>query len=185
MSVPYTLKQSKKAKNLRIIINRNAEVSVVMPKGLDIKIVEGFLAKKSAWIQSKIALFQKNKQLMSPPPLPTGFSRTDYHSCVARARKLVKDRLAELNSVYQFDFERVSIKQQSTLWGSCSAKKNLNFNYKIVLLPPHLADYIIVHELCHLKELNHSKQFWQLVEQVCPNHRAMRRELRQYELASL
>lgn len=179
-----TIKQSNKARNLRITINRNAEVCVVIPKGLHMSIVEDFLAKKADWIQSKIDFFQKKKESSPPPPpLPTGFSRTDYHSCVARARKLVKDRLAELNSVYQFDFERVSIKQQSTLWGSCSAKKNLNFNYKIVLLPPHLADYIIVHELCHLKELNHGKKFWQLVEQVCPNHRAMRRELRQYELA--
>jgi hypothetical protein len=63
-------------------------------------------------------------------------------------------------------------------WGSCSKKGNLNFNYKIALLPQRHSDYVIVHELCHLREFNHSKKFWDLVEQAVPNHRALRTELK-------
>ncbi len=178
--IPYTLKKNAKAKYLRIVINRDATVSVVAPTRVSMKEIEQFIADKTLWIQKHVRAFQKKKEAVTPV-LPVGFSRTDYHSCVARARKLVKDRLAHFNAIYQCHFARVSIKKQSTVWGSCSAKKNLNFNYKIVLLPPHLADYIIVHELCHLKEMNHGKQFWLLVAKTIPEHKQYRKELVAYE----
>lgn len=94
------------------------------------------------------------------------------------ARALVHARLAVFNTHYGFVYKRVAIKNQKTCWGSCSAHGNLNFNYKIMFLPAHLADYIIIHELCHLAELNHSPQFWKRVEELCPEYRACRRELR-------
>ncbi|NBS67881.1 M48 family peptidase [bacterium] len=68
-----------------------------------------------------------------------------------------------------------------TRWGSCSKRGNLNFNYRILFLPPHLADYLIVHELCHLKEFNHSPRFWALVAQGCPNYHACKKELRAWQ----
>ncbi len=94
------------------------------------------------------------------------------------ARALVHARLAHFNEHYGFVYKRVSIKNQKTCWGSCSAQGNLNFNYKLLFLPAHLSDYVIVHELCHLAELNHSKQFWERVAEMCPEYRARRRELR-------
>jgi len=72
----------------------------------------------------------------------------------------------------------VKIRDQSSRWGSCSWKGNLNFSYKLVLLPEHLADYVVVHELCHLREMNHSPRFWALVSQTVPDYRAKRRELK-------
>lgn len=94
------------------------------------------------------------------------------------ARRFVHVRISQLNAVYNFSFNRIAIRNQRTRWGSCSKQKNLNFNYRVALLPPHLADYIIVHELCHLQELNHSPDFWALVSRAVPNHRELRRELR-------
>ncbi len=99
------------------------------------------------------------------------------HKEVARAH--VHARLAELNEHYHFTYKRVAIKNQKSCWGSCSAHGNLNFNYKIAFLPAHLADYVIIHELCHLAQLNHSPQFWALVATTCPEYRACRRELKQ------
>jgi predicted metal-dependent hydrolase len=95
------------------------------------------------------------------------------------ARALVHERLEYFNQFYHFIYNDVRIKSHVTRWGSCSSKGNLNFNYKIALLPPELADYIIVHELCHLGEFNHSQKFWDLVGQQIPNYLELRAKLKQ------
>ncbi|QQR50316.1 M48 family metallopeptidase [Candidatus Nomurabacteria bacterium] len=88
-------------------------------------------------------------------------------------------KIGELNTHYGYKVGRVSIRNTKSRWGSCSKQGNLNFNYKILFLPPHIADYIIVHELCHIKEFNHSANFWNLVAELVPNHSAIRKELKQ------
>lgn len=74
---------------------------------------------------------------------------------------------------------RIAIRNQRSRWGSCSKKGNLNFNYKLAFLPPEVRDYVIVHEICHIKEFNHGRGFWDLVAETVPEHRAMRRKLRE------
>lgn len=98
-----------------------------------------------------------------------------------RARELVLARLEYFNHHYALSWNRVAIRNQRRCWGSCSANKNLNFNYKILFLPPHLADYIIVHELCHLTHLHHGKAFWDLVAEQIPDYRTALLELRQID----
>jgi predicted metal-dependent hydrolase len=98
------------------------------------------------------------------------------------ARKLVHERLAFYNTFYGYTIGRITIRDQKRRWGSCSSKGNLNFNYKIVFLPPELADYIIIHELCHLKEFNHSPRFWALVEKQCPDYKIKRDRLHKVHL---
>ena len=87
-------------------------------------------------------------------------------------------RLAYFNEFYQFRVKRVAIKNSRSRWGSCSQLGNLNFNYKLALLPPALADYVVVHELCHLKHFNHSEAFWAEVARAIPHHRVLRAKLR-------
>jgi len=87
-------------------------------------------------------------------------------------------RIEYYNRHYNFTFNRVAIRNQRRCWGSCSSLKNLNFNYKILLLPDHLQDYIVVHELCHLAELNHGQQFWDLVAQQIPDYKIAIAQLR-------
>ena len=94
------------------------------------------------------------------------------------ARELVLARLAHYNQHYNFEWKRVAIRNQRRCWGSCSELGNLNFNYKILFLPESIRDYIIVHELCHLKELNHGPQFWALVEEQVPEYKNIVKELR-------
>lgn len=94
------------------------------------------------------------------------------------ARALVHARLEVLNVQYGFTYNRVAIRDQRSRWGSCSQRQNLNFNYRLIFLPQHLVDYIIVHELCHLQEFNHGPGFWGLVATVVPDHVECRRELR-------
>jgi len=95
------------------------------------------------------------------------------------ARYLVKSRLAWFNQFYGWQWGRIAIRDQRARWGSCSSKSNLNFNYRLILLPLDLADYIIVHEMCHLAEMNHGRNFWSLVARTIPDWRQRRRRLKQ------
>ncbi len=105
-------------------------------------------------------------------------SRKEYLERKEEARVLVHNRLEHLNEQYGFRYNRVSIRNQKTRWGSCSKQGNLSFNYRIVFLSQRLADYIIVHELCHVQEMNHSKKFWDLVTRTISDHKPRRIELR-------
>jgi predicted metal-dependent hydrolase len=90
--------------------------------------------------------------------------------------------MKELNKFHNFPYSRIFIRSQTTRWASCSKKGNLSFNYKIIFLPETLMDYVIIHELCHLKEFNHSKRFWTLVESHVPDYMAKRHDLKKYSL---
>lgn len=95
-----------------------------------------------------------------------------------KAREVVTARLEYFNKHYNFDYKKVSIRNQNSRWGSCSSRGNLNFNYRIVLLPSHLIDYIVVHELCHIGQMNHSQKFWGLVGEILPEYEKLVSELR-------
>jgi hypothetical protein len=109
-------------------------------------------------------------------------SRLDYQKNKEMARHLIVSRLEYFNSFYNFSYGRVSIRDQKTRWGSCSRRGNLNFNYRLLNLSAELRDYVIVHELCHLQELNHGHGFWSLVQRIVPDHKKLRRELKMIRL---
>lgn len=108
-------------------------------------------------------------------------NKKHYQKHKESARALVHARVGYFNAYYRFAVGKVFIKNTKSRWASCSERGNLNFNYKIVLLPPAVADYLVVHELCHLGEFNHGPKFWGLVAQACPNYREIRRQLRAIE----
>ncbi|USN87872.1 MAG: M48 family metallopeptidase [Candidatus Nomurabacteria bacterium] len=97
------------------------------------------------------------------------------------ARAVIHSRLKYFAPRCEVVYKRVAIRNTKRSWGSCSSLGNLNFNYKLLFMPPCLRDYIIVHELCHLKELNHSPRFWLEVERVLPNYREHVTALRHME----
>lgn len=148
-----------------------------MPLRMDQDRAKRFVADKMDWIQQKLAYFSRRpSQKLSPIPSE---AISGYR---LMARELALARLEYFNREYGFVYKRITVRDQKTRWGSCSQKGNLNFNYKIALLPPELADYLIVHELCHLREMNHSPRFWALVAKTLPNFRERRRELRAIRL---
>ncbi len=108
-----------------------------------------------------------------------------YEKHKEAARTLVHSKLAEWNAHYGFTYQRVAIRDQHSRWGSCSKKGNLNFNYRLALLPERLVDAVIVHELCHLKEFNHSKRFWDLMAETIPDHKTRKAELAKVSLKNL
>jgi len=96
------------------------------------------------------------------------------------AKEIVKEKALQFNQHYNFEYGKIFIKNQQTRWGSCSSRKNLNFNYRIAVLPPELQDYLVVHELCHLQEFNHGKNFWDLVGQQVSDYKELDKKLKTY-----
>jgi predicted metal-dependent hydrolase len=101
-----------------------------------------------------------------------------YKKYKEQARVLVHARLEHFNTFYNFPYNKVFIKNPKTRWGSCSSRGNLNFSYKILFLNPAAQDYLIIHELCHLKEFNHSSRFWALVALHSPDYKTHHLELK-------
>ncbi len=117
-------------------------------------------------------------QLSVPDLAQATVRRALEHWYRRQAEGVIAERLALHNRVYQYRFGRVTIKAQKTRWGSCSRQGNLNFNWRLLLAPLPVLDYVVVHELCHLRELNHSSRFWDLVAVACPEYAQHRRWLR-------
>ncbi|MEK9156735.1 MAG: SprT family zinc-dependent metalloprotease [Patescibacteria group bacterium] len=171
-----TFRTSTRARRLRITIKSSGECVVTIPKRMPMVLVRRFVAEKREWIEKKQSDMRRRAvgaQHLAP-------FRT-YADAKQESLAFTQDRVAVLNKIYGFSYKTITVKNQKTRWGSCSRRGNLNFNYRIVDLPAHLADYIVVHELCHLKEFNHGQKFWALVAKVFPNHHEMRKELRIYQ----
>lgn len=169
----YILKKNKLSKNVRLSVKTDASILVSAPRFVSLRRVEGFLLEHEMWLVRKIRYFKNLKKLKR---FATG--RDDYLDKKERAIVLVNKKLEQFNHFYGYKYSRISIRNQKTRWGSCSGKRNLNFNYRLVYLPEHLIDYVVVHELCHLEEMNHSKNFWALVSKQIPDYKKCRRELK-------
>lgn len=173
----YMLRQSRRARHIRITIHYNGSVVVTIPCHIHRSLVEQFIISKSSWILEKLAYIRSCGR-----PMVRHVSRQDYAHYKTSARLLAENRIGHFNIVYGLSYGRIAIRNQTTRWGSCSGGGNLSFNYRIALLPPHLSDYIIVHELCHIAELNHSRKFWNLVAKTIPHYAEVRKELGRYGL---
>lgn len=170
--IPYKFKKSRRARRVRLAVYCDGSVVVTSPVGVRQSIIEKFVADKKQWVLDKIRFFKSidNKAVRI-------FSRKDYLENKDKALALVSERIEFYNKIYNFSFNKISIKNHKTRWGSCSSRQNLNLNYKILFLNPELRDYIIVHEMCHLKEFNHSKKFWALVEKALPDYLEIKKKL--------
>lgn len=171
--IEYELRISKRTKAVRLAVYHDGKFVVTMPKYGSVSAVEKFIIKKANWIIEKIDHAKKNPKIKL-----TSGTKKDFEGHKEKARELVEKRLEHFNKIYKFKWNNISIKNTKTRWGSCGRKGNLNFNYKIALLPPELADYIVVHEMCHLKEFNHSYAFWSLVGVAIPNYLELRKQIK-------
>ena len=175
MRLPYTVRSYRGARRVRVTVAGDGTVRVSKPARVSFAQIEVFMRQQFGWIVAKVEEFQKK-----PQKLLRQYSRKEFEENREKARTLVTDRLAHFNQFYNYKISRVSIRNQRGRWGSCSSKGNLNFNYKIVFLPIELADYIIVHELCHLGQMDHSPVFWSLVARHIPNYKECRSRLRAF-----
>jgi len=170
MNVEYALKRSTRARTMRLVVHPDSRVVVTAPASFGLGSIERFVAKHSAWVQRKVAETAGRKVIYA--------RRSQVVALKQRALALASARCAHFAKHYGVRYNKITVRAQKFRWGSCSQAGSLNFNYKIAVLPSHLADYIIVHELCHLAEMNHSKRFWELVGRTVPMQKAHRKELR-------
>lgn len=177
MKIKYIIRKSKKAQGLSLSVNQDKKIVLIVPKNISLSVAKVFLQEKKAWIEKTLQKVESRKKLA-----PQAGNAGDFKNNKEKARQLVKAKLAQFNQSLNYKYNRVAIRNQKTRWGSCSQHKNLNFNYQIFYLPEALANYLIVHELCHLQEMNHSPRYWSLVAELVPDYKKRRKELKKYSL---
>ena len=197
VAITYEKITSSRAKYPRLAVMPNGNVVVTVPaaragifrsKPYSDTEIDRWVRSKRDWIVRVQEDFRKKqvrrekRELKSPRiPLPKMRRGTKAYAAAREdARRLVIERLAHFNAFYGFRYGTISIRDQKTRWGSCSAAGNLAFNFRIVHIAPELADYLVVHELCHTKHHNHSKEFWAEVEKTIPDYNERRKELKRY-----
>ena len=132
-----------------------------------------------AFVEAKKGWIDKNLQKQAAQPAQPAFTQAQLQELAHRAAAVIPERVAFFARRLGVSWGRIGIRAQHTRWGSCSTKGNLNFNCLLMLTPPEILDYVVIHELCHRLEMNHSAAFWSRVESLCPDHRACRKWLKE------
>lgn len=178
-NISYTLKRIRRTKHVKIQVDARSRVIVTAPMRCSQIFIKKFVYEQKDWIIKRQMTIetQKNNWI-----IPAHVSQNSITACGAQSKKFVRDRLKHYNEYYHYTYGAISVKDMKSRWGSCSSTGRMSFHYRLMFLPIKLADYIIVHELCHLKELNHSSKFWRLVAEQIPDYRRRREALKQYPI---
>ena len=159
-------------KTLAIEITPRGEILVRCPNRMAKWDIQRFVESRRDWIAAHLA---KLEQRPHAEPL----TEAELKSLAARARQILPERTAHWAEITGVTYGRITIRTQRTRWGSCSAQGSLNFNCLLMLAPEDVLDYVIVHELCHRKEMNHSPMFWAEVAKVLPGYAQQRQWLKE------
>lgn len=163
-------------KSIAIEISPDCQVRVRAPYRVSEAKIRQFVQEKSDWIMKHLQIMEeRQKQKLQMP----AFTKEEIQCLADRALEIIPKRVACFAPKVGVSYGRITIRNQRTRWGSCSSKGNLNFNCLLMLAPPEVLDYVVVHELCHRKEMNHSPRFWAEVERVLPDYREQKRWLKE------
>ena len=165
-------------KTVAIQVNSDLSVTVRAPRSVSEKDIEEILKKKEAWISKHIEKIKETKERVAAEPTER-LTREKVIALAEEALKVIPERVEYFAKVIGVTYGKITVRNQKTRWGSCSSKGNLNFNCLLMLAPPEVLDYVVVHELCHRKQMNHSKAFWLEVEKVLPDYKEARKWLKE------
>lgn len=163
-------------KTVSIQVNPDLSVTVKAPRYATKKEIERILVEKENWILKHI---EKIRQQQAVLDTVDQLTMEEIRELADKAMADIPKRVASFAKQIGVTYGRITIRNQKTRWGSCSSKGNLNFNCLLVLAPENVIDYVVVHELCHRKEMNHSRAFWQEVEKVLPDYKIYRKWLKE------
>ena len=171
MKIPYTLIRSNRS-TIAIHITPAGEVEVRCPRRCSKREAEAFVASKEDWICRHL------QTIAQRPRLPQ-LSEMELRALAEQAAISLPERVRQFADRIGVSYGRITIRCQKTRWGSCSAQGNLNFNCLLMLTPEEIRDYVVIHELCHRKHLNHSPEFWAEVQRYCPDYRVCKKWLKE------
>ena len=157
-------------KTISIQITRDGELVVRAPRSMGRGEIDRFVESKRGWIE---------KHLRQTEPDVPKMTEAEFEELVRQALEVIPKVVARFAPVVGVTYGHITIRNQRTRWGSCSTKGNLNFNCLLLHAPQDVLEYVVVHELCHRKEMNHSPRFWAEVERVLPNYRESKKWLKE------
>lgn len=176
--IEYKLIRSAR-RTLAIEIRRDGNVIVRAPLRAKFDDINLFVNEKAGWIERHVAAIR------SRPETQRSLSAEEIKTLKKQIRPVLSERVKYYASVLGVSYGTISIRAQKTLWGSCNKYGDLSFNCLLCLLPPCVLDYVVVHELCHRKQMNHSAAFWREVERVLPDYKSRRAQLKKEAAALL
>ena len=179
ISLPASIITSSR-KTVGISIKPGGEIIIRAPRFLPKKVVLSYVYEKSDWIVSawenqKDRTPRTNDQ---PKDAATAALEKRYRDA---AKEYIPKRVEYYHALTGGDYQKITIRDQKTRWGSCSSNGTLSFNYRLMLAPPRVLDYVVVHELCHLTHMNHSTAFWEMVASILPDYKEHRKWLKENE----
>ena len=168
----YTLIRSNR-RTLAVQIKPDGTIIVRSPLYTDENKINKFLSEKSRWIEKHL------KELRAAEVLPE-YTEIEIKGFMRTAKRVLPAKVEYYAKLIGVSYNKITIRKARTVWGSCTVKGNLNFNCLIAALPCEIADYVIIHELCHRKQMNHSRAFWDTVFKYCPDYQIRRKWLKTY-----
>ena len=169
---PVRLRKNPRARRITLRVNRKREILLTLPFLVPYRAGITFLASRREWVQ----------EALSRVPEVQPVDPAEVERLRVAAKAYLPARLQELASQHGFHYTGVTIKNNVSNWGSCSARGHINLNLRLMQVPAQLQDYVMLHELCHLRHMNHGPAFHALLESLCPDHRELSRQLRAYKL---
>ena len=169
------LKRSRR-KTVAMEILPDGKVLVRAPYLMPADEIKDFVHKNEGWLEKHLAKLEKTKE--EADAAGDRLSMEELKELAGRAVKVIPERVSYYAEKLGVTYGRITIRNQKSRWGSCSSRGNLNFNVLLMLTPPEVMDSVVVHELCHRKEMNHSQKFWREVEKYCPTYKEDRAVLR-------
>ncbi len=155
-------------------------IRIRAPYGVSEDVILRFLESKSAWIQKSLAKVRARQEQLKEEEVQYGkLTEAELKVLKMQAEEVFPARAVFYAGKMGISYGRITIRRQKTRWGSCSQSGNLNFNCLLMLAPPGVVDYVVVHELCHRIEMNHSPRFWELVGEVYPDYDRWKRWLKE------
>ena len=169
-------------KSIGLEVRPSGEALARIPRGLSDRELKAFLERHAGWIREKHALSLKrmDSRLSTGAVPPAELTREEKE----KIGRKIQERVRFYGEKMGVSWGTITIRNQKTRWGSCSARGNLNFNYQLYYLPEELLDYVVVHELAHRRYMNHSAEFWKEVERYYPDYRNAREKLKERRLVS-
>ncbi len=164
-----------KRRSISIEITPDLKVIVRAPLRMSEKDINSFIGEKADWLDKH---YRKMQERQASKADVKGLTEQDIRLLTTKAKRILPPKVKKYAERVGVDYGRITIRMQKSRWGSCSSKGNLNFNCLLMNALEEIVDYVVVHELCHRKEMNHSKQFWAEVEKVLPDYKERRKWLK-------